>query len=121
MGFMFGIVAQPFWLSLLLLIVIPSILVACGPWVVRRFIPVESIADNNEVAGFKFATLGVVYAVLLGLAVISVWQKYSEAEFAATEEAAALAVDGPPVQWAHRGRRTDPPRFDRPLRPRGHR
>ena len=91
MGFMFGIVAQPFWLSLLLLIIIPSIVVSFGPWVVRRFIPVESIADNNEVAGFKFATLGVIYAVLLGLAVISVWEKYSEAESAATEEAAALA------------------------------
>jgi hypothetical protein len=88
---MFGLAEQPLWLSVLILVVVPSVIVSCGPWVVRRFIPVESIRDNNEVAGFKFATLGVVYAVLLGLAVISVWEKYSGAESAATEEAAALA------------------------------
>jgi hypothetical protein len=91
MNFMFGLATQPLWVSILLLVVLPSVVVSFGPWVVRRFIPVEAIAENNEVAGFKFATLGVVYAVLLGLAVISVWEKYSEAESAATEEAAALA------------------------------
>jgi hypothetical protein len=86
-----AIMQRPLWLSILLLVIVPSLIAAGGPWVVRRFFPVEAIAANNEVAGFKFATIGVVYAVLLGLAVISVWERFSEADSAATEEAAALA------------------------------
>jgi hypothetical protein len=78
------------WLSALLLVALPTVIAACGPLVIRRFFPVESVAANNEVAGFKFATLGVVYAVILGLAVISVWEKFAEAESAATREASAV-------------------------------
>ena len=63
----------------------------CGPIVVRRLVGMERIVGNNEVAGFKFATLGVIYAVLLGLVVISVWEKYSEADDAVTRESEALA------------------------------
>jgi hypothetical protein len=86
------VAAMPLWLSGLLMVVVPAVLVACGPLLIRRLFPIESIAANNEVAGFKFATLGVVYAVLLGLAVISVWEKFAEADTAATDEAAALAA-----------------------------
>ena len=32
---------------------------------VRRIVGFERLVSNNEVAGFKFAVLGVVYAVLL--------------------------------------------------------
>lgn len=84
----------PLWLLALIVVVIPSLIAMFGPFVVRQLFDIEAIAANNEVAGFKFATLGVVYAVLLGLAVISVWEKFADADAAATEEAAALvAVD----------------------------
>jgi hypothetical protein len=89
--FLLATMERPLWGSILLLVIVPSLIAACGPLVVRRFFPVEVVAANNEVAGFKFATIGVVYAVLLGLAVISVWERFSEADSAATEEAAALA------------------------------
>ena len=59
--------------------------------IVRRLVGLEALVGNNEVAGFKFATLGVIYAVLLGLAVIAVWDKFSDADGATTQEAAALA------------------------------
>jgi hypothetical protein len=35
----------------------------------------ERLVSNNEVAGFKFAALGVGRAVLLGFAVVTVWEK----------------------------------------------
>lgn len=85
------IAAMPLWLSGLLVVVIPTLLFMAGPAIVRRFFPYERVAINNEVAGFKFATLGVIYAVILGMAVIAVWEKFADAESATTEEAGALA------------------------------
>ena len=91
MDLMYSIAAAPVWLAALVVVVIPTALVMCGPIVVRRLAPTERIAANNEVAGFKFATLGVVYAVLLGLVVISVWEKFAEADDAVTREGGAIA------------------------------
>ena len=45
---------------------------------------------HNEVAGFIFATVGVLYAVLLAFTVIIVWEQYLAAESAVSQEAAAL-------------------------------
>jgi len=47
---------------------------------------------NNEVAGFKFAVIGVLYAVMLAFVVIAVWEDYSDTEDAVRDEAKA-AVD----------------------------
>ena len=47
---------------------------------------------NNEVAGFKFAVVGVFYAVMLAFVVIAVWEDYSDTEDAVRNEAKA-AVD----------------------------
>ena len=48
--------------------------------------------STNEVAGFKFATVGVLYAVLLAFAVIVVWEKFTDAETAMAQEAGAAAT-----------------------------
>lgn len=45
---------------------------------------------NNEVAGFKFAVVGVLYAVLLAFVVVAVWQNYSNTESAVRNEAKAI-------------------------------
>jgi hypothetical protein len=82
----------PLWLSALLIVVIPSVAAMCGPVLVRRRVALEHLAENNEVAGFKFAVLGVVYAVLLGFAVIVVWEKFRDAENAAVQEAAGVVA-----------------------------
>ena len=39
---------------------------ATGALFVRRWIPVEILERHNDVAGFIYAVIGVVYAVLLG-------------------------------------------------------
>ena len=46
---------------------------------------------QNDVAGFIYAVLGVAYAVLLGLVLIAVWEKWDAAETIATDEANELA------------------------------
>lgn len=63
-------------------------------WVVtvelrRRVKPPED-EKHNEVAGFIFATVGVIYAVLLAFVVIVVWEQYLTAEDNVSQEAAAL-------------------------------
>jgi hypothetical protein len=59
---------------------------------VRRIVGFERLVSNNEVAGFKFAVVGVVYAVLLGFAVITVWEKFKASQEAVTSEAAAAGA-----------------------------
>ena len=73
-----------------LVVVLPTVLSMCGPVIARRFFGLDWLLGNNEVAGFKFAVLGVIYAVLLGFAVIVVWEKFSSASEAVTQEAAGV-------------------------------
>jgi hypothetical protein len=93
MSFVLWVAAAPLWLSGLIVIIVPTVLAMLGPVLVRRFVVLDRLTTNNEVAGFKFAVLGVVYAVLLGFAVIVVWEKFHDAEEAVVQEAgAALAL-----------------------------
>ena len=81
----------PLWLSGLLLIGLPTLLAMVGPILIRRRLGLERLRTNNEVAGFKFATVGVLYAVLLAFAVIVVWEKFGDAEDHVEQEAGAAA------------------------------
>jgi hypothetical protein len=83
---------QPLWLLVALLVVVPSALAMAAQVFIRRWVGVETLVKNNEVAGFKFATVGVIYAVLLAFTVIVVWEKFSEAETAVAQEAGATAA-----------------------------
>jgi hypothetical protein len=84
----------PLWLSFLLVVILPTIVFTSGLVVVRRVFSLERLTTNNEVAGFKFAVVGVTYAVLLGFAVIVVWEKFRDAEAAVAQEASAvIALD----------------------------
>jgi Protein of unknown function (DUF4239) len=82
----------PLLLSALLIVVLPTALAMCGPLLVRRRFGLERLTTNNEIAGFKFATVGVIYAVLIAFAVIIVWERFSEAERGVVEEAGAAAT-----------------------------
>jgi hypothetical protein len=63
----------PLWLFALLLVGVATLIAMIGPVIIRRRVSLDQLRTNNEVAGFKFATVGVIYAVLLGFAVIVVW------------------------------------------------
>jgi hypothetical protein len=82
----------PIWLLTLLLVVIPTVIVMALQVFLHSRIGVQRLAKNNEIAGFKFATVGVIYAVLLAFSVIAVWEKFSVAEAAVDQEGAAMAA-----------------------------
>jgi hypothetical protein len=84
--------SQPLWFSGLILIGLGTALSIYGPVIVRRYVTLERLTANNEIAGFKYATLGVLYAVLLGFAIVVVWQKFSDAEASVVQEAGAAAT-----------------------------
>ena len=75
---------------LMLVVVLPGAAVG-GALVVRRAVGAEVLARHNDVAGFIYAVIGVVYAVLLGFTAIIVWEQFRKAEEVGELEANALA------------------------------
>ena len=66
---------------------------------VQRTVPASLRREHNDVAGFIYAVVGVVYAVLLALVVIAVWEEHETAKATVGSEANELAE----VFWlAHR-------------------
>ena len=77
---LFFLATQQLWISALLLVVLTTLAAIAGAVLVRRLVPLDRLRSNNEVAGFTFATVGVLYAVLLAFATVVVWEKFSNAE-----------------------------------------
>jgi hypothetical protein len=74
-----SLAALPLWVSGLLLVGLTTLLAVFGPILARRFVRAERLAASNAVAGYKFATLGILYAVTLAFAVIVVWERFRDA------------------------------------------
>jgi hypothetical protein len=82
-----------------LLIVAVAVVVAVGGLVlVQRLVPTARRKEHNDVAGFIYAVLGVAYAVLLGLVLIAVWEKWNAADTLTADEANEMAGI---FYWAH--------------------
>ena len=74
------------------LVVFLSILLAVGGLaLVEYLVPWQLRQQHNDVAGFIYAVLGVVYAVLLGFVTIVAWENFEEARITADDEANELA------------------------------
>jgi Protein of unknown function (DUF4239) len=79
--------------------VVYGVLVVCGASLaavvglvlVQRLVPAAIRKEHNDVAGFIYAALGVIYAVLLALVVIAVWEEFGRARVTVESEANALA------------------------------
>jgi len=79
--------------------VVYGVLIVCGACLaaavglalVQRLVPTEVREKHNDVAGFIYAVLGVIYAVLLALVVIAVWEEFDAANGTTEQEANALA------------------------------
>jgi Protein of unknown function (DUF4239) len=83
----------------LLLLCLSMALAVGGLILVQRLVPIDVRRQQNDVAGFIYAVLGVTYAVLLGLVVVAVWEQWNAAVSTADQEASELAE----VFWiAHR-------------------
>jgi hypothetical protein len=62
-----------------------------GLTLVQRLVPVEVRQRHNDVAGFIYAVVGIVYAVLLALVVIAVWEEHEAAKATVHSEANEVA------------------------------
>src|SRR5918993_2266321 len=79
--------------------VVYGFLVVCGACLaavlglalVQRLVPATIRQEQNDVAGFIYAALGVIYAVLLALVVIAAWEEYQAASETVEEEANSVA------------------------------
>jgi Protein of unknown function (DUF4239) len=79
--------------------VVYGVLIVCGACLasvvglalVQRLVPATIRKEHNDVAGFIYAVLGVIYAVLLALVVIAVWEEFGRARVTVESEANALA------------------------------
>jgi len=87
--FMFFLETQPLWVSGAIIVGLGTLLSLVGLVLVRRCVDVRSLTSNNELAGHKFGTIGVLYAVTLAFAIIVVWEKYADAELDVVHEAGA--------------------------------
>lgn len=68
-----------------------ALVAVAGLGVVQRLVPAQRRQEHNDVAGFIYAVVGVIYAVLLALMVIAVWEEHEAARATVREEAGALA------------------------------
>ena len=72
-------------------IVVLAVLVSlAGLAVVRRLAPIDQLAQHTDVAGYVYAVIGVIYAVVLALVVIAAWEEYRDARAAVADEASAV-------------------------------
>src|SRR5215472_11856330 len=85
----FFLTTQSIWVSGAIIVGLGTLLSVLGTVLVRRYGNVKRLSPDTEIAGFKFGTIGVLYAVLLAFAIIVVWEKYSDAELDVVQEAGA--------------------------------
>ncbi|WP_169405662.1 DUF4239 domain-containing protein [Deinococcus apachensis] len=79
------------WLAALLFMLAAMLVSLGGMGLVRRSVRLSTLEEHREVAGFVYAVIGVVYAVLLAFVVIVAWEEQGEARTRVEREANALA------------------------------
>ena len=75
----------------MILISLGAIVVAVGGLLlVRRVVPRSQLVQHTDVAGYVYAVIGVLYAVILAQVVIASWEDYRDARSVAAAEAIAV-------------------------------
>lgn len=82
------LVLTPQWLSMLLVTAFFTGFGVGLVLLVRQFVHHSILKKHNDIAGFVFATVGVLYGVMLAFVVILVWEQYNDAKSTAEREAA---------------------------------
>jgi hypothetical protein len=86
-----GLIALlPDWVTLLVFIAVPATAVALLHIALRKFIKPEHLRPHHDVAGFLVAIVGVLYAVVLGFVVVTVWSSFDEVQRTTDLEAGAV-------------------------------
>jgi hypothetical protein len=74
------------------------LLAAGGLTLVRRFVPLPVLQEHNDVAGFIYAVLGVIYAVLAPFVLVIVWEEFRDARTGVSYETQVLIAVGETAQ-----------------------
>ena len=82
----------PAWLVAAVLIIgIPALTLGLDV-LIHRTLPHRRLLQHNEVTGVLVSVVGVAYAIVIGLCVVSLWEGYTDAKNAVREEAASMAA-----------------------------
>jgi hypothetical protein len=80
----------PAWsLVVLALIGLPALAVSLQ-WLIRRRAPSLASGEHNDVAGFLGSVVGVIYAIIAGFMVITLWEQYVTAGDTVQNETVSL-------------------------------
>src|SRR5215216_7100271 len=77
-------------ITVVLIVLIAVLVSLAGLALVRRLVPISDLAEHTDVAGYVYAVIGVIYAVVLALVVIAAWEEYRDAREAVADEASAV-------------------------------
>ena len=86
------LVHMPSWLFCLLMVVLYVSISIAGLLIIRKIYPHYKCKLHNDIAGFIFATIGVIYAVLLAFIVVVTWQDFDKAQDVTINEANCIAA-----------------------------
>ncbi|MGA8576925.1 MAG: hypothetical protein WB609_14730, partial [Candidatus Cybelea sp.] len=81
----------PVLIALPLFAVIPAAAAVGVHALIRRAVPPENLAEQHDVAGYLIAVVGVLYSVVLGFLVGTVWTQFASAQQTADAEAGSVA------------------------------
>jgi hypothetical protein len=89
---MYGLFAHsPGWLVLVTFMAVPALVAVALHAIFRLRVSPQKLAPSDEVAGFLVAIVGVLYAVVLGFMVITVWSGFDQAQRNADAETASIS------------------------------
>jgi hypothetical protein len=75
----------------LVIVITTAVLIAIGGLLlIRRSISLSTLENHNDVAGFIYAVIGVIYAVLLAFVVDTVWDMHRDGEALVENEAKTI-------------------------------
>ena len=77
------------WLMVVAVVVLPALAVLIQ-WLIRRRAPSLASGENNDAVGFLGATAAVVYAIIVGFMVITLWENYVAAGDTVENETSSL-------------------------------
>ncbi len=81
----------PGWFVLAIFMLVPALTAVALHTIFRRIVPASVLIPHHDVAGFLVAIVGVLYAVMLGFLVITVWNSFDQAQRNADAETTAIA------------------------------